>query len=584
MKLAEHTLRDQDSTVRSAQSIEAGHLAKLVDLGIALSAEQDANALNQRILQAARDLTNADGGTLYLLDEEERELQFRIMANDTLGRYVDAGDPQQYPLPPVPLYLADGSPNHQNVASYVALTGETINIIDAYAADGFDFSGTRRFDAATGYRSQSFLAVPLKSARGRVLGVLQLINARQIDGGVIPFDPQIEPLITALTSQSAVALENRRLMQSQRDLIDSFVRILAQGIDAKSPHTGAHCERVPVLAKMLAQAAVDQQNGPFATFSLSDQEWYELELAAWLHDIGKIVTPEHVVEKATKLETIHNRIHEIRTRFEVLLRDAEIDMLRRQLAGEDEAICKADFEARRNELREQFDLVAQSNIGSENQDLATIARIHDIAGQIWQRNFDRTIGLSWAESNRIDDDEAAILSQPGPETLLSDRQDHVYDQLNNGEVYNLSVPRGTLTPEERTIINDHVVLTQNMLEQLPFPSGLRNVPAIAGNHHEKLDGSGYPRGLLGTAMGTLEKIMVIADIFEALTAIDRPYKKPKKLSECIAILGKMRDEGKIDSDLFDLFLNSGAYRQYGETYLRPDLCDVVDLGRYVGRG
>lgn len=584
MKLAEHTLRDQDGTVRSAQSIEAGHLAKLVDLGIALSAEQDANALNQRILQAARDLTNADGGTLYLLDEEERELQFRILANDTLGRYVDAGDPQQYPLPPVPLYLADGSPNHQNVASYVALTGETINIIDAYAADGFDFSGTRRFDAATGYRSQSFLAVPLKSARGRVLGVLQLINARQIDGGVIPFDPQIEPLITALTSQSAVALENRRLMQSQRDLIDSFVRILAQGIDAKSPHTGAHCERVPVLAKMLAQAAVDQQNGPFATFSLSDQEWYELELAAWLHDIGKIVTPEHVVEKATKLETIHNRIHEIRTRFEVLLRDAEIDMLRRQLAGEDEAICKADFEARRNELREQFDLVAQSNIGSENQDLATIARIHDIAGQTWQRNFDRTIGLSWAESNRIDDDEAAILSQPGPETLLSDRQDHVYDQLNNGEVYNLSVPRGTLTPEERTIINDHVVLTQNMLEQLPFPSGLRNVPAIAGNHHEKLDGSGYPRGLLGTAMGTLEKIMVIADIFEALTAIDRPYKKPKKLSECIAILGKMRDEGKIDSDLFDLFLNSGAYRQYGETYLRPDLCDEVDLARYVGRG
>ncbi len=581
MECSEYVISDQHDAIRPPNNLAAGQLAQLVDLGIALSAEQDPNALNQRILQAARDFTNADGGTLYLLNDDESELQFRIMANDTLQRYVDAGDPQQYPLPPVPLYLSDGRPNHQNVASYVALTGKTINIVDAYAAEGFDFSGTRRFDAATGYRSQSFLAVPLKSAQGRVLGVLQLINARHGDGSVIPFDPTIEPLITALTSQSAVALENRRLMQSQRDLIDSFVRILAHGIDAKSPHTGAHCERVPVLAKMLAQAAVDQKNGPFAPFNLSDQEWYELELAAWLHDIGKIVTPEHVVEKATKLETIHNRIHEVRTRFEVLLRDAEIDMLRRQLAGEDKDVCQADYENRRSELRAQFELVAQSNIGSENLDLATIARIREIAEQTWQRNFDRTIGLSWAENNRLSAEDAAILSQPGAENVLSDRQDHVYDQLNNGEVYNLSIPRGTLTPEERTIINDHVVLTQNMLEQLPFPSGLRNVPSIAGNHHEKMDGSGYPRGLRGDVMGTLEKIMVIADIFEALTAIDRPYKKPKKLSECIAILGTMRDNGKIDSDLFELFLTSGAYRVYGEAYLRPDQRDDVDLGRYV---
>ncbi|MEQ5776903.1 GAF domain-containing protein [Thalassospira sp. NFXS8] len=581
MRLAENTFPRDVGSARQNKSIAASQLAKLVDLGIALSAEHDRGALNQKILQAARDFTNADGGSLYLINEDESELHFRIMANDTLDRYVADGDQQQYPFPPLPLYLPDGTPNHQNIASYVALSGETINIVDAYAADGFDFSGTRRFDAATGYRSQSFLTVPLKSARGRVIGVLQLINARSDDGTVIAFDPMIEPLITALTSQSAVALENRRLLQSQRDLIDSFVRILAQGIDAKSPHTGAHCERVPVLAKMLAQAAVEQQNGPFAGFSLSDQEWYELDLAAWLHDIGKIVTPEHVVEKATKLETIHNRIHEIRTRFEVMLRDAEIDMLRRQLAGEDAAQCQADFNARRDELQQQFELVAQSNIGSENIDLNTVTAMREIASQNWQRNFDRTSGLSWAESSRINPEEAAILSQPGPEPLLSDRQDQVYNQVNNGEIYNLSIPRGTLTPEERAIINDHVVLTQDMLLQLPFPPGLHNVPAIAGNHHEKMDGSGYPRGLKGDQMGTLEKVMVIADIFEALTAVDRPYKKPKKLSECIDILGGMRDQGKIDSDLFELFLTSGAYRQYGDIYLQPDQRDEVDVTRYI---
>ncbi|OSQ38551.1 diguanylate cyclase [Thalassospira mesophila] len=559
----------------------ADQLSKLVDLGIALSAEHDRSALHQKILQAARDFTNADGGSLYLINENERELHFRIMVNDTLNRFVVAGDQQQYPFPPLPLYLPDGTPNHQNIASYVALTGEPINIVDAYAAEGFDFSGTRRFDAAAGYRSQSFLTVPLKSARGRVIGVLQLINARRDDGSVIAFDPMIEPLVMALASQSAVALENRRLLQSQRDLIDSFVRILAQGIDAKSPHTGAHCERVPVLAKMLAQAAVDQKSGPFGSFSLSDQEWYELDLAAWLHDIGKIVTPEHVVEKATKLETIHNRIHEIRTRFEVMLRDAEIDMLRRQLAGEDKARCEADFETCRADLQRQFGLVAQSNIGTENIDLTTVTVIREIAGQSWQRNFDRTAGLSWAESSRISPEEAVILAQPGIEPLLSDRQDQVYNHANNGEIYNLSIPRGTLTPEERAIINDHVVITQDMLAQLPFPVGLHNVPAIAGNHHEKMDGSGYPRGLTGDQMGTLEKIMVIADIFEALTAVDRPYKKPKMLSECIEILGAMRDQGKIDSNLFELFLTSGAYRDYGDTYLKPGQCDAVDVNRYL---
>ncbi|MDP2698371.1 HD family phosphohydrolase [Thalassospira sp.] len=563
---------------------EARHLARLVDLGIALSAEHGRDELNQKILMAARQFTNADGGSLYLVNADETELNFRILVNDTLKTSVVAGDQGEYPFPPLSLYLPEtGEPNHNNIATYVALTGQAINIEDAYSAEGFDFSGTKRFDQATGYRSKSFLTVPLKNNRGDCIGVLQLINARDGDGNVIAFDRRIEPMITALASQAAVAIENRRLLRSQRDLMDSFVRVLAQAIDAKSPHTGTHCARVPVIARMLAQAAVDQKDGVLADYDLTEDQWRELDLAAWLHDCGKITTPEHVVEKSTKLETIHDRIHEIRTRFEVLRRDAEITMLKRQLAGEDVEICQADFSVRVAELETQFDLVARCNLGGEDMDAATIARLHDIGNTQWMRHFDRTIGLSWGESHRLADGTLDTLRQPGPETLIQDREDHVCPPLNNGELYNLSIPRGTLTAEERQVINDHVVRTQDMLAQLPFPKQLKGIPDIAGNHHEKMDGSGYPRGLSGDDMGVLEKVMVIADIFEALSAVDRPYKTPKPLGDCIAMLAAMRDGNQIDSDLFDLFLTSGVYRDYAQQYLKPEQIDAVDIAQFVRR-
>ncbi|WP_276652856.1 GAF and HD-GYP domain-containing protein, partial [Thalassospira lucentensis] len=332
---------------------DANYLAQLVDLGIALSAEQGREELNQKILMAARKFTNADGGSLYLVNKDESELHFRILMNDTLNTFFVSGRENEKPFPPLPLYDVEGRPNYRNIATYVALTGKPINIEDAYCADGFDFSGTRAFDAKTGYRSKSFLTVPLKSTRGAMMGVLQLINARDEAGQVIAFDKSIEPIIAALASQAAVAIENSRLLLAQRDLMESFVRVLGHAIDAKSPHTADHCSRVPVIARMLAQAAVDDKLGPFSNFYLTDMEWYELDLAAWLHDCGKIVTPDHVMEKATKLETIHNRIHEIRTRFEVLRRDAEIDMLKRKLAGEDADACDADFKQKVAELENQ---------------------------------------------------------------------------------------------------------------------------------------------------------------------------------------------------------------------------------------
>jgi HD-GYP domain-containing protein (c-di-GMP phosphodiesterase class II) len=576
-------LKNRPNGITESVDADAHYLAQLVDLGIAMSAEQGREELHQKILMAARQFTNADGGSLYLVNKDETELQFRILMNDTLDTFFVSGRENEKPFPPLPLYDAAGNPNHKNIATYVALTGESINIEDAYFADGFDFSGTRAFDAKTGYRSKSFLTVPLKNTRGTVIGVLQLINARNDAGDIIAFDPAIEPIINALASQAAVALENSRLLMAQRDLMESFVRVLGQAIDAKSPHTAHHCEKVPIIARMLAKAAVDEKRGTFSNFYLTDMEWYELDLAAWLHDCGKITTPDHVVEKATKLETIHNRIHEIRTRFEVLRRDAEIEMLKRKLAGEDAQRCDADFNARIAELESQFSMVAHSNIGDEELDTDAVFALHEIGAQEWVRHFDRTIGLSWAENQRLTEDDRAKFSQPGVEKLLDDRRDQAYLGINRGELYNLSVPRGTLTSEERKVINDHVVVTQEMLAQLPYPKELQHIPAIAGNHHEKMDGSGYPNGLLGEDMGILEKVMVIADIFEALTAVDRPYKRPKMLSECIAILADMRDKGQIDGDLFDLLLSSGVYIEYGRKYLQPDQCDEVDITQFLRR-
>jgi HD-GYP domain-containing protein (c-di-GMP phosphodiesterase class II) len=578
--------RERDGTKKhqkdmtQARTADARYLAELVELGIALSASHGRDELNQKVLMAARKFTNADGGSLYLVNREESELHFRILMNDTLDTFFVSGREAEKPFPPLPLYDEQGRPNYANIATYVALTGKAINIDDAYSAEGFDFSGTRAFDAKTGYRSKSFLTVPLKNTSGVVIGVLQLINARDEVGNVISFDPAIEPIINALASQAAVAIENSRLLVAQRDLMESFVRVLGQAIDAKSPHTAGHCSRVPIIARMLAQAAVDDRDGTFSNFYLTDMEWYELDLSAWLHDCGKIVTPDHVMEKATKLETIHNRIHEIRTRFEVLRRDAEIEMLKRKLDGEDPARCEADFASRVTELETQFAMVADANIGDTELDTDTIFALHDIGEQKWTRYFDRTIGLSWAEHQRLDDAQLAELREAGLESLLMDRETDIYDGFNRGEVYNLTIPNGTLTSEERQVINDHVVITQDMLSQLPYPKELQRIPAIAGNHHEKMDGSGYPRGLTGDDMGILEKVMVIADIFEALTAVDRPYKRPKKLSECISILADMRDKGQIDSDLFDLFLKSGLYKEYGRKYLREDQCDDVDITEF----
>jgi hypothetical protein len=480
------TLESDDAAGREDDSGDnEARLKRLIDLGIALSAERDHNRLIERILLEAKDLYDADGGTLYLL--KNGALNFEIMRNDTMNIAMGGTTGVEIPFPPLALHDEDGNPNHKNVASHVALSGEIVNIADAYEVDRFDFSGAKKFDASTGFRSQSFLTVPMTNYEGDVLGVLQLINARN-GGEVVPFGLGRQALIEALASQAAVASDNQMLIDAQKELLESFIKLIAGAIDAKSPYTGGHCQRVPVITEMLAQAACVAEDGPYEAFSLSEDEMYELSIAAWLHDCGKVTTPEYVVDKSTKLETIYDRVETVRTRFEVAKRDAEIDYLRAlQVDGADAEGLKDSFDARLAKLDDDWSFIEVANIGGEFMSEEHQARIHEIATMTWNNNGET-------------------------ENFLSEN-----------EVYNLCIARGTLTAEEREVINNHIVMTVEMLEELPFPKHLKKVPEYAGGHHEKMDGTGYPKGLTADQMSIPARMMAIADIFEALTASDRPH-------------------------------------------------------------
>jgi HD-GYP domain-containing protein (c-di-GMP phosphodiesterase class II) len=585
------------------QKSEVSSFERLIEVGIALSAERNTNQLLEKILLEAKGLANADGGTLYL-SNNDGDLKFEIMSTDSLNFFVGGTSGIEITFQPIPLFdLKTGLENHANVASSAALTGKSINIPDAYNSINYDFTGTKEFDEGTGYRSQSFLTVPMKNSQNKVIGVLQLLNATDLlTGKIISFGKKIQPLIEALASQAAMALDNRQLLDAQKDLLDSFIELIGSAIDSKSPYTGGHCQRVPELTKMLAVAACNELQGPFADFDLTDEEWYELHIAAWLHDCGKVTTPEYVVDKATKLETIYDRIHEIRTRFEVLKREAEIDYLKSIIDGKEDTLAlEKDLNLRLAKLDDDFAFIAESNMGGEFMAPEKIERIKRISEITWTRTLDNRIGISHEEKQRWE--RTLKPNLPVKEKLLSDRDDHIVRRdkddasenkntngfkldvpelkFNLGEIYNLCIPRGTLTSEERFKINDHIVQTIIMLEQLPFPDNLKRVPEYAGGHHEKMDGTGYPRKLKKDDMSTPAKIMAIADIFEALTAADRPYKLPKKLSDSVKIMFFMKEDSHIDSDLFNLFLTSGVYKTYAKKYLRPEQLDEVDISKYL---
>ena len=517
---------------------------RLTEIGIALSAEKDTGKLLELIMMGAKALTHADGGTLYFL--KDNRLTFEIITNDSLNIQMGGTSGNRIEFDSIPLYREDGEENHNNVVTHCVLTGETINIEDAYNEVGFDFTGTRNFDSNTGYRTRSILTFPLKDHEQEIIGVLQLINARDIKTGeVIGFTDVDQQLAESLASQAAVALTQKRLMNELQELFEAFIKMIASAIDDKSPYTGGHCRRIPVLTMMLADAVNHVSSGPMQSFRINDKDRYELETAAWLHDCGKVITPEFVMDKATKLETIFDRIQLVEHRFEILLRDLEIDFLRQSSAalkrGQSTDEIEQRYQVQCDRLREDLDFLRHVNIGGEFMTDEQIDRVVTISRK------------QWTDMNGV--------SRP---------------LLTADEIENLSIRRGTLNDEEREVINYHIVATIKMLESLPFPKHLQRVPEFAGGHHEKMDGTGYPRGLKREEMSVQARIMAIADIFEALTASDRPYKKGKKLSECLKIMGSMKKDQHIDPDLFEIFIREKVYLKYAEEFLDPEQIDEID--------
>ena len=529
-------------------------LEELNEVGISLSKVKDTNRLLEAIVVAAKKITNADGGTLYRVDAEKKLVHFEILRTDSLNIAMGGTTGVEVPFYPVRLYDDRGRPNNSMVVAYSVLRDETVNIADAYAAKGFDFSGTKSFDGKTGYRSESFLTVPMKNHEDEVIGVLQLINAKDRQtGAIVPFSEADQRLAESLASQAAVALTNRQLINQLEGLFESFISLINAAIDDKSPYTGGHCQRVPMLTMMLAEAVNEFDEGPLSGFRMTDKDRYELKIAGLLHDCGKVTTPVHVVDKATKLQTIFDRITLVDTRFEILKRDAEIARLKARLdtpdnrAGEWE---KADRElkARLRQIEEDRQFLRFCNFGSEAMREEDQRRVHDISKTYRWRDVDGTDA----------------------------------DFLTADEVNNLTIRSGTLTQEERRIINHHIEVTIKMLESLPWPKHLKNVAEYAGGHHERMDGKGYPRGLTREQMSVQARVMGIADIFEALTAKDRPYKKGKTLTESLRILGKFKLNGHIDPDLFDIFVRKKVYLRYAEQFLDPDQIDEVNEAALPG--
>ena len=517
---------------------------RLNEIGMALSTESDSNKLFEMILEEARNITNADGRTLYSKNDTG-DLQFEILRNDTMNTTMGGSSGIKIPFDPVKLWVDESTPNQSNVSAYVALTGETVNIKDAYKEEGFDFSGTKAYDQKTGYRSQSFLTVPLKNHENEIIGVMQLINARDKNGKVVPFDNDMQEQIESLASQGAVALTNKKLVGELKTLFEAFIQLIATAIDKKSEYTGGHCSRVPVITMMLADEVAKTKTGKYKDFKMTEDDRYELYIAAWLHDCGKVATPPHVVDKGTKLETIFDRIELIKTRMEILKRDAEIDFLKRQLNG---FLPDYDKEYRNSikQIDENIQFIESCNIGGEFMKPELQERIKSISKQ---------------------------------KLLLNDEWVNI---LTENEVRNLNITKGTLLPEERDIINDHISITIDMLEQLPYPKNLKNIPEFAGGHHEKMDGTGYPKGLKADQMSPQAKIMAIADIYEALTAADRPYKDGKKLSQAMRIMGFMKNDYHIDEDLFEIFVSSGVYKHYADEHVDAGQIDNVDEEAILG--
>ena len=518
-------------------------IKKLNKIGTALSAENNLDTLLEIIVSEAKLLTNADAGTLYIL--EEGHLHFKVAQTDSLGIKM-GGTSGEITWPPLPLYLEDATPNKKMVAATCALEDRIINIPDVYEAEGFSFEGTKKFDAGTGYRSKSMLVIPLKNHEFEIIGVLQLLNKQEPNGNqTVAFDEQDEELTLSLASQAAVAITNTTLIQGLETLLEAFLQSIIFAIGKKSPYTAGHIDRMVQLSVMLAEA-INKDDLVYKEKYFTPQEIKQINFAALMHDIGKLATPEQVVDKSTKLETIFDRIEVVKNRIELIKKALEIELLNKKIALFQSG-AKSD-ESLEEEFRRKLDLldgytaaIEKSNRGTEFTTDEQIALIQNIAGQNWEI------------------------------------EGKTYFILTQNEAYNLSVQKGTLTTQEREIINEHAKISLDILNKLPFPKKYKEIPQISGNHHEKINGKGYPLGLKGDEISFEARILAVADVFEALTASDRPYKKGNPLSSAMKIMYFMAKDDDLDREIVKFFYDSGLYLEYAKKLLPQESIDEVTV-------
>ncbi|TDS97699.1 HD domain-containing protein [Rahnella sp. BIGb0236] len=561
--------------LRLAMAKMRRRLKQFISMGSILSAKDNFPRQMQGLLDETTDIADMDGGIIFLADKHGET--FTPVA-------VNRGN-----APPEIADVASVRFDHHDLPAFWKVR-EGTPVAGVFRHTGEIPAPLR--DLLSPYLPLHYFAVPMQTHDNHLLGFLLVFSVKSLSE---PRQKARIQLVDALVGSLSVAIETQYLLQEQKNLLNAFIELIAGAIDAKSPYTGGHCQRVPEITKMLAQAAVDSQEGPFSAFTLTDHEWEELHTACWLHDCGKITTPEFVVDKATKLELIYDRIHEIRMRFEVLKREKEIDWLRCHATGTPTDTDKQSLAAALAQLDDDFAFIARCNIGTEFLSDAALLRIQHIAGYQWTRTLDDTAGVSAGELARKGRRPAQSL--PVQEPLLADKEEHIIYRdsknhlpesyqfrlrepvylYNYGEIYNLSVRRGTLNDEERYKINEHIMQTIIMLKKLPFPRTMANVPVIAGGHHERMDGKGYPYQLSDQQMSIPVKMMAVADVFEALTAADRPYKPGKRLSEALNIMTSMVNEQHLNRDVFVLFLQSGIWRDYASRYLLAENVDEVDV-------
>lgn len=523
--------------------MDTDKIEKLIEVGKCLTTEKNQDTLKEKILLAAKELSHADAGTLYLLTDDEQYLKFEVVQTDSLNIQM-GGTAGQLSWPNLPLYLDNGEPNKQMAAAMCALEGNFINISNIYESKEFDFEGTKKFDLSTGYTTKSMIVVPMKDHEGHVIGVVQLLNKLDNESNIIPFTNKDQELLESMSSQAAISIMNNRLIVGLENLLDSFIQTIATAINEKSAYTGGHISRVKEIVGMFMEA-LNQDDEQYKDIHFSSNDMKQMSRAAWLHDLGKIVTPEHIIDKGKKLETVFDRIEMVKAKFAILKRDIEIEYLKKLTSINDSNIKEKltkEYHAKLESIQNDIAIIESCNTGSEFMSDENITAITQLA----------------QKSVNINGENIKLLTED--------------------EVYNLSIRKGTLTNEERDIINNHVIVSYKMLKTLPFPKKLRRIPTIAGSHHKKINGGGYAaKEILDLPMTIEDRILAIADIFEALTACDRPYKKANSLNTSLKILSFMVKDGELDGELIKFFIQNNLHIEYAEKHLEKEQIDKITI-------